>query len=61
MAKKPTISDILKELSERVFKLEDDVRKLKIKQSKFDNKTIGGFAQYVSPKEMGYESDENLL
>lgn len=55
--KKPTIADVLKELTDRVLALEAEVRKLKLKQKKFDNKTIGGFAQYQSPSDMGLLDD----
>lgn len=50
--KKPTNTEIIEALSLAVKELQRELRLVKLKLKKYENKTIGGFNAYVSHKDI---------
>jgi len=51
------LSDAVKALQEDVKVLEKGLRLVNNKLKKYENKTIGGFNSYLSPRDIGAEED----
>lgn len=51
------LADAVKNLQDEVNSLQKELRLVKNKLKKYDNKTIGGFNSYLSPRNMGTDND----
>ena len=66
MTNKLTNTEMLKVLADALKKAQDDIevlekglRLVNLKLKKYENKTIGGFNAYVSPKDIGYKNEDD--
>lgn len=57
--KKPTNTEMIEALSVAVKELQKELRLVKLKLKKYENKTIGGFNSYLSPRDIGIEDETN--